>query len=176
MGSKRTQLFLAPALQTPKIFQQQLQQLAAEQIKAFQQQIQDLLQRQQTSEIPLSIFDAQISTLEVIVKYLHESEGRGFSAIASLLNRDPRTIWHAYQRAAKKRIHLQITPSSPTIPVSLFCNRESAPLTTVTAYLRDVRKLSFSEIAKLLQRSPKTIWTVYQRQQAKKKQQKQNKK
>lgn len=184
IDSKKKQNFLAPApfsldFSEP-VLQQQLQQLAEEQIKAFQQRIQEILSQQPSPgpapEIPLSVFHADISTLEVVVKYLHEKEQRSFSDIASLLNRDPRTIWHAYQRAVKKRIHLRVTPSSPTIPVSLFCDRESAPLETVTAYLHDIRKLSFSEIAKLLQRSPKTIWTVYQRKQAKKKQQKQNQK
>lgn len=54
-------------------------------------------------EIPLSIFkNRKLSSLENISVYLHEKIGLGFSKIASLIGKDPRTIWTCYDRAKKK--------------------------------------------------------------------------
>jgi len=54
--------------------------------------------------IPASIFRARLlSVLESLVEYLKENQGMKFSKIAIVLNRDNRTIWTVYKRAAKKR-------------------------------------------------------------------------
>jgi len=54
--------------------------------------------------IPVSIFRARLlSVLESLVEYLKENQGMKFSEIAIALNRDNRTIWTVYKRAAKKR-------------------------------------------------------------------------
>jgi hypothetical protein len=55
------------------------------------------------------------------------------------------------------------------IPSSIFRDRNLAPLESITEYLKDQHGLSFHEIAVLLNRNDRTIWTCYSR--AKKKQQ-----
>ncbi|MBU0628338.1 MAG: hypothetical protein KKC75_04055 [Nanoarchaeota archaeon] len=52
------------------------------------------------------------------------------------------------------------------IPISIF-NEKLGMLESASMYLKDELKLSFKEIAKLLKRDYKTIWTSYS--QAKKK-------
>jgi hypothetical protein len=52
--------------------------------------------------VPLSIFDARLSPLESITKYLKENHGLKYSAIGTLLGRDQRMARITYLRAAKK--------------------------------------------------------------------------
>jgi hypothetical protein len=55
------------------------------------------------------------------------------------------------------------------VPVYLFRDRSVAVLEALVEYLKDVQGLSYHEIAVLLNRNDRTIWTVYNR--AKKKRQ-----
>lgn len=114
-------------------------------------------------ELPISLFQTSLSSLEAVVRYLKEHMRLRFSEIAQLLGRDDRTIWHAYKRAMNKGISPAITKSAITIPVSIFLDRKYAPLEVVVAHLKEQYHLSFQEIGKYLARSPKTIWTVYSR-------------
>lgn len=56
------------------------------------------------------------------------------------------------------------------IPSSIFKDRNLAPLEAITEHLKDNLGMSFHEIAVLLNRNDRTIWTCYSR--AKKKHQK----
>lgn len=57
-----------------------------------------------TGYIPLTIFsDRTLSTLEHIITHLKEKQNLSYQEIATLLNRNPRTVWTTYQRAKKKR-------------------------------------------------------------------------
>ena len=54
--------------------------------------------------IPISIFaDRSVASLEAIVEYLKDSSNLTYHEIASMLNRDDRTIWTCYSRAKAKR-------------------------------------------------------------------------
>jgi len=55
-----------------------------------------------------------------------------------------------------------------TIPSNIFKDRNLAPLESISEYLKDKQGMSFHEIAVLLNRDDRTIWTCYTR--AKKKQ------
>lgn len=53
--------------------------------------------------IPSFIFrDRSVSVMEALVKYLKEEQHLSFAQIATLLNRDDRTIWTVYDRARRK--------------------------------------------------------------------------
>ena len=55
-------------------------------------------------KIPISIFrDRSLSVLEALSEYLKECQNMRYCRIASLLNKDQRTIWTVYSRAKKKR-------------------------------------------------------------------------
>ena len=49
-----------------------------------------------------------------------------------------------------------------TIPLSIF-NKKLSPLVTITKYLVEVRKLKKSQIAKILNRNPRTISSTYKK-------------
>ena len=50
-----------------------------------------------------------------------------------------------------------------SIPSSIFKDRKLAPLESITEYLKDTQGLSFHEIAVILNRDDRTIWTCYNR-------------
>ncbi len=49
------------------------------------------------------------------------------------------------------------------VPAYLFRDRRVAVLEALVEYLKDVKGLSYHEIAVLLNRDDRTIWTVYDR-------------
>ena len=56
-------------------------------------------------EIPLRVLqNRNIAVLEAIVAYFKEEKQMKYSEIATLLNRDQRTIWTVYNRVKKKRV------------------------------------------------------------------------
>ncbi len=58
--------------------------------------------------------------------------------------------------------------TSLAIPSSIFKNRDLSVLEAITVYLRDKKGMKYAEIARLLNRNDRTIWTSYQRAKKKK--------
>jgi len=121
--------------------------------------------KKHTITIPLSIFqNDELSSLEMISKYLKEELNLRFCEIAFLLNRDDRTIWDAYNSSQEKmKERLTVEPSRYSVPLTVFHNRTLAVLEAITQYLKDECDLRYCQIARLLNRDDRTIWTVYQR-------------
>ena len=113
--------------------------------------------------VPVSVFSTKLSSLEALTQYLKNFHELSFSEIASLLNRDQRTIWHAYNRSINKGIEIDFSDSSINIPVEIFSNRNYSLLETIVCYLKDKCFLQHCEISPLLNLNQKTIWTVYHR-------------
>ena len=68
--------------------------------------------------------------------------------------------------------HLNIPldlPESIPIPSSIFRDRSLSVLEVLVEYLKDKHQRSFHEIAVLLNRDDRTIWTVYSRVKQKRK-------
>lgn len=144
-----------------------LQEILRSKSKLSKKELRDVLYKSEEINLPVSIFKNKLSTLEIIVKYLKDELGLTFADISKAINRDHRTIWHAYKRAQIKNFQLNVTQSSISIPLILFSNRKNAPLETIVKYLKENSSLRLIDISRLLQRSPKTIWTVYNRSKAK---------
>lgn len=133
-----------------------------------EQQLTRLLNEKEET-IPLYIFDNKtLSALETIVKYLKENKNLKHSKIAKKLNRNTKTIWATYQKAKQKHSEqFEEQETNITIPLTLFCDRTLSILEHITQHLKENHDLNYTEIAKLLNRSPKTIWTVHQRMRKK---------
>ena len=112
------------------------------------------------SPIPISIFKNN-SPLEALVKYLKENIGFSLSEVASLINRDQRTIWVTYNNSKKSIKELDVN-SKINIPLNYFAERELSILENLVDYLIDL-DYSVSKISSLLNRNYKTIYTVYKR-------------
>ena len=117
--------------------------------------------------IPISIFKNTLAPLEAVVLFLKDHLGFNFHKIASVLNRDDRTIWLTYSNAAKKKARMTIS-SEFCIPLSILSDRKFSTLEHVVAYLKETKDLSLKQISKLIGKNTNTIWTVYNRYKNKK--------
>ncbi|MFC1691823.1 hypothetical protein ACFL0W_06615 [Nanoarchaeota archaeon] len=118
--------------------------------------------------IPISIFNnPSLSALETVVKFLKENKNIRGVDIAKLLKRNDKTIYTTYNKTSKKLFEQfpeqLIAESEFFIPVSAIADRTSAPLEALVKFLKDKLNLRFVVIAKLLNRDPRTVWTVYNR-------------
>ena len=109
--------------------------------------------------------DRGVSVLEAVSEYLKDSKGLSYHGIAVLLNRNDRTIWTCYNRAKKKRPGhvMKLAESREHIPSSVFLDRDVSVLEAIVEYLKDERGLSYHEMAVLLNRDDRTVWTCYSR-------------
>jgi len=116
------------------------------------------------NDIPVCIFNNKLSALETIVKYLKENLNLKYSEIAKLLNRNDRTIWTTYSNSRKKfDKKLVVKNNKYFIPVLIISNRSLSVLESIVSYMKDNLNLRYSQIALLLCRDPRTVWTVYNR-------------
>lgn len=56
-----------------------------------------------------------------------------------------------------------------SIPTSIFQDRDLSVLEAIAEYLKEKKGMRYSEIAKLLNRDDRTIWTSYKRAKEKRK-------
>lgn len=113
--------------------------------------------------VPVTVFGSRLSALETITKYLHENLKVPYKKIAQLLNRSEKTVWQAHHFAKKKVPEKLAVAKSPyLIPVSALSNRRYSTLESVVLCLKTYG-LRLSDIARLLERDQRTIWTVHSR-------------
>ncbi len=137
-----------------------------EKYKISSDEILSLIEERSVSKdilIPVSIFETEnLSALEAICKYLKEELELSYAKIALLLNRNSRTIWTTYNNATKKsKEKFHAKESRFLIPVSTFTDRKLSVLESIVCYLKDNFNLRYSQIATLLNRDERNIWTVY---------------
>lgn len=53
--------------------------------------------------------------------------------------------------------------SSLAIPTSIFKNRKLSVLEAIVVHLKEKKKMTYAQIARLLSRDDRTVWTAYQR-------------
>ncbi|MBI2452076.1 hypothetical protein HYV50_03280 [Candidatus Pacearchaeota archaeon] len=113
-------------------------------------------------KIPLEIFAQEMGAAEALCKYLKENLGLRFSEIARLLNRDQRTVWINYNNAIKKKKEKIIVKEKRFAPLEIFSNRKLSILESLVYYWKE-KGLRNIEIAKILDRDPRNIWTLHSR-------------
>ena len=116
-------------------------------------------------QIPVSIFENdKLSAFEAIVKYLKEDAGKKLRDIAVSLERTDGAIWTTYNNAKKKMgSRLKVVETKFSIPLLIIKNRKLSVLENIVKHLKEVYGLSYHEIAVMLNRNDRTIWTVYNR-------------
>lgn len=73
------------------------------------------------------------------------------------------------KKAVNNSTEIELSKKEINIPVSIFTDRSLASLEVVVEYLKDKENLSYHEIAILLNRDDRTIWTCYHRAKIKRK-------
>ena len=121
--------------------------------------------------LPISVFNnCHLSALETITKYIKEEFGLSYREIAFILNRDERTIWGAYSSSREKMPEkFSGDYSKFYIPTLVIKDRSLSVLESIIEYLKDDLQLRYCQIASLLNRDCRTIWTVYYRAKKKRK-------
>jgi len=118
--------------------------------------------------IPISIFNEVLTPLQTISKYLVENIGLSYSDIARKLNRNRRIIWQAYKLAAEKYVSkFEIIDYTNNVSLSVFSDRSKNISFCLISYLKENLELRYRDIAKLLKRDERTIWTIYNRRKKK---------
>lgn len=111
--------------------------------------------------IPCTIFSRKLSPLETVAKYLSENQGLRYTEIGELLGRNEKSVWQAHKNANKKVSGiLKVKETQCNVPVSELDTGLSL-LEGIVVWLKKTH--SFREIAEILHRDERTIWTVYAR-------------
>jgi hypothetical protein len=121
--------------------------------------------RKEFPGIPLSAFSCGASTLRVVVKYLKDVHNLDTATIARLLNRNYQTIVTTHN-AFPPELSLPQVQSAITIPLDVFSDRKIPPLESLVSHLKSLG-FTYAEIALLIRRDQRTVWTAYHRKIAK---------
>ena len=116
-------------------------------------------------KIPCCIFkERSLGVLESLTVYLKDELNLSYHEIALILNRDDRVVWASYNNAKKKfNGSFVFENNSKGIPVSLFANRDIGLLEALTKHLREQERMNNHQVAEILNRDDRTIWTSYSR-------------
>ncbi len=119
--------------------------------------------REKENNIPITIFSNKPGALESLVKYMKENLNMNYKEIAEKLGRNERTVWTSYSKATKKmKEPIKIKKTEASIPLSKLRNKNLTILESLIKYLKE-KGMKYSEIAKLLERDQRNIWTIYSR-------------
>jgi len=94
---------------------------------------------------------------------MKENLGMTYHEIAQAIARNDRTIWVSYKKAKdKQKAPIEIKETAIYIPISILSNRNLTILEAVIVYLKE-KGLKYSEIARLVDREQRNVWTIYSR-------------
>ncbi len=112
--------------------------------------------------VPLDIFKQEGGAAESLCKYLKDNKGMKFSEIARLLKRDRRTISLNYKNTQTKILPENFGENEFYVPVRIFSDRRLSILESLVSYLRN-KGYKNVEIAKMLERDQRNVWTLHSR-------------
>ena len=133
--------------------------------------IQIINNRAEYLSFPAGIFNNILSPLENVVTYLKVRFRLSQSKIARIMNRDHTTIWTTVEKA-KRKINfneymkfIESLAKSQTIliPISVINDRKLSILESACYFIKNKYNLSYHEIAEILGKNDRTIWTVVNR-------------
>lgn len=129
--------------------------------KISKEDIIEFIKSREEEGIPISVFNTGLAPLEAATRYLKDKLNKRVNEIARILNKNPSSISNAYKNSKNKKF----SPKKAELAIPLLefkKNPNLSILEVIVRYLRS-RGMRFTEIAKLLGRNPKTVWTAYDR-------------
>jgi len=112
---------------------------------------------------PDSVLSEKITLLHSVVKFLKENKQMSLHDIGLAINRDERNVWRIYHDTHKRHPEpFVIAASHVWIPVSILRNEVLSAQEALVSHLK-IEGMSLHEIALLMKRDDRTIWTVYRR-------------
>ncbi len=131
--------------------------------RLFNEFLEYLEKKQEQDLVPVSIFARSLTPFEALCKYCVDYLGLGYSELGRALKKDRQVIWTTYRRASKKMPGKFSYGSDIKIPLKKFVSDDLSIFELLVQHLKEAEGLSYSEIAAILDKSPKTIWTIYSR-------------
>ncbi|MBL7055569.1 hypothetical protein ISS07_01510 [Candidatus Woesearchaeota archaeon] len=116
--------------------------------------------------LPDFIFSKKLSALEAISKYLIEDCSLSIKEASLVLGKTNKNVWYAYNQSKKKQIIFKKKPKF-FIPSYILRNENLSVLENLVKYLKEELNLKYSEIARILERDQRTIWTTYKKAETK---------
>ncbi|MCX6710176.1 MAG: hypothetical protein NTV63_04480 [Candidatus Woesearchaeota archaeon] len=114
------------------------------------------------SSIPVNALLRGLAPLESVISYLKDDGKFSINEISNMLGREYKSVWATYRNAKKKKpLRANAKNSGLQIPISAFANSNLGILESAVKFLRENRKMRYSEIALLIKRNERTIWTAY---------------
>lgn len=110
--------------------------------------------------LPCSIFHNDLGVFESVVKFLHEDKKLDFKQISKITKRTHNNIAVTYLKSKKKYYPEFDIDYSNKIPLTVFSEKYTC-FESICLYLK--KTFNYHEIAQLLDRDDRTIWTTYQR-------------
>lgn len=110
--------------------------------------------------VALSVFSTDAPPLVSLVHYL-SSARFDVKKIAELLHRSEKTIYQA--RSHNSYASIDYSLDSVSIPLEVFCTRDVSIMEAAVYYLHKEKDMRFVEIAKEVNKDPRTIWTMWNR-------------
>ena len=124
----------------------------------------EFLKQEMGETAPVSIFTVELTPLEAVAKFLKENKNYSLREISKLISRDERNVWHIYSDSRKKHPKLfKDIKADILVPIKIFSNQKLSALESIVVYLKEKFSLNYSQVAVLLNRDKRTVWTVYQR-------------
>jgi hypothetical protein len=119
----------------------------------------------QRKGIPLSIFNPYLGALESIVKYMREELLLDYNTIAGILGRNAGPIGVAYRRTRQKLKGALDISSKESIPFEALRAKENYGLSVFESLAYHLAKKGYDwhEIAGIMHRHDKTVWTILDR-------------
>jgi len=125
--------------------------------------------------IPLNLFCSKSPCLEVVVKFMVDNLNLDCETISVILNRNIKNINKAYNKSSNKNYKHQLESnkslaivnhneiSNIMVPLVIFKHNSLSMLESLVKYIKDVHAMKYSQIATILNRDQRTIWTIYNR-------------
>ena len=136
--------------------------LRGEELQPVKEGIKEVAGESET--VPVVIFNEVVSPLEAIVKYLKEVKGLRLVEIAKLTGRDQRAIGMTYRAAVKKMPEAYVIGKTEyTIPITLLQDKKLSVAEHIVKQLKEAYTLTYHEVAVLMKRDDRTVWTLYNR-------------
>jgi len=115
-------------------------------------------------KIPVTVFENKVAPLEALVKYMKDMLGMDINQISEQLNRSSKTVWATYNNAKKKDDgSFWVKDTKVLIPLSIFRHRMLSVMESTVEFLKEKHELRYNEIASVIGRDQRTVWTAYNR-------------
>lgn len=111
--------------------------------------------------IPVAVLNSGLHPLQAVVRFLKDSQKLEIKHIAVLLNRNVQTIWTSYRLAKGKKA--SFSEKGIRIPLDVLFKNKNSILESTVYYLHNIHGMRMTDIAVILGKSIKTVWTCNNR-------------